>query len=77
MRNAGIRLEIHSGNHILISDGKVEKVMEVTPWQGTMLYLEIHSNKEIEPNVVLQNRANVEDEFNESFLDMEDMDDLW
>ncbi len=77
MRNAGIRLEIHSGNHILISDGKVEKVMEATPWQGTMLYLEIHSNKEIEPNVVLQNRANVEDEFNESFLDMEDMDDLW
>ena len=77
IRNAGIRLELHSGNHILISDGKTESIESSTDWQGTILYLEIHSNKEINPNDVLQNRVDVEDEFNDTFLDTEDVDKLW
>lgn len=77
IRNAGIRFEIHSGSHILISDGKSENVTEATHWQGTIIYMEICSNKEIEPNAVLQYRADAEDEFNESFLDTEDIEQLW
>lgn len=77
IRNAGIRLEIHSGSHILVSDGKTERIEPSSEWQGTILFLEIHSNKEINPNDVLQNRVDVEDEFNDTFLDTEDIDKLW
>jgi anti-sigma regulatory factor (Ser/Thr protein kinase) len=77
VRNIGIRLELHSGSHILISDGKVEEIKSAPEWQGTILYLEIHSNKEVETNAVLLNRVDVEDEFNDTFLDTEDIDGLW
>ncbi|MBR5037699.1 MAG: sensor histidine kinase [Prevotella sp.] len=77
IRNAGIKLEIHSGSHKLVSDGKAETIESATQWQGTILFLEIQANKEIEPNEVLLNRVNVEDEFNDSFLDTEEIDDLW
>ena len=77
IRNVGIRLELHSGCHILVSDGTTERIDEASQWQGTILFMEIHANKEIEPNAVLQNRVDVEDEFNDTFLDAEDIDNLW
>ena len=77
VRNAGIRLELHSGNHLLISDGNTERVEEAPIWQGTLLYLELHSNKEIDPNSILENRADAESEFNEEFLDTDDLINLW
>ena len=77
IRNAGIRLEIHSGCHQLTSDGKNEKVVTAPLWQGTLLYLELHSNQEIDPNGVLENRADAESEFNDQFLNAEDMENLW
>ena len=77
IRNAGIRLELHSGCHQLTSDGKTEKVVTAPLWQGTLLYLELHSNQEIDPNGVLENRADAESEFNDQFLNAEDMENLW
>ena len=77
IRNIGIKLELHSGCHVLISDGVTENIVQTPEWKGTILYLEIHSNKEIEPNAVLDNRVDVEDEFNDSFLDTADIEDLW
>ena len=77
IRNAGIRLEIHSGAHLLVSDGKIERVIDAPQWQGTIVYLEIHSNKEIQPNEILLNRTDVENQFNDEFIDTEDIDNLW
>lgn len=77
IRNAGIRFEIHSGKHILISDGKSEIVKECEEWQGTIIYIELHSNIEINPNAVLEYRTDIEDSFNENFLDTEELEKLW
>ena len=77
IRNIGIRLELHSGNNILVSDGTTERIDKALHWQGTILFMEIHANKEIEPNTVLRNRVDVEDEFNDTFLDNEEFDNLW
>lgn len=77
IRNAGVVLEIHSGQHILRTDGSTEEVSEATLWPGTIIYFELHSNKEIEPNSILEHRTDAETEFNETFIDTSDIDELW
>ena len=77
MRQAGILLRLHSGGHILISDGKSEYVECADFWQGTIMYFELCSDKEIDPNSVLENRTDAESEFNEEFLEGDDIDNLW
>ncbi|MBP3253671.1 MAG: sensor histidine kinase [Bacteroidales bacterium] len=77
VKNAGIRFEIHSGSHILIFDGKNKDVLIANHWQGTVVYIELHADKEINPNKVLEDRADAENDFNERFLDIEDIENLW
>ncbi|MBQ9312683.1 MAG: sensor histidine kinase [Bacteroidales bacterium] len=38
VKNAGIKLEIHSGSHILIFDGNNAEVYETNHWQGTVIF---------------------------------------
>lgn len=77
IRQAGIILKLHSGKHILIYDGVEERIEETGFWQGTVIYFELYSNKEIDPNNVLENRTDAVSEFNDEFLDTEDIDNLW
>lgn len=77
IRNAGVRLVLHSGSHILTTDGTFETIKEASNWQGTIIFIEVYSNKEIEPNLIVDNRTNVEDEFNDEFLDTSEIDELW
>lgn len=77
IRNAGIVMEIHSGTHILRTDGEKEEVFEAPMWQGTIIYFELHTDREIDPNRILENRTDVETEFNETFIDTSDLDELW
>lgn len=77
IRQAGIILKLHSGKHILIYDGVEERIEETGFWQGTVIYFELCSNKEIDPNNVLENRTDAASEFNDEFLDTEDIDNLW
>ncbi len=77
IRNAGVVLEIHSGQHILRTNGIHEEVLEAPKWQGTIIYLELHSDKEIDPNSILEHRTDAESEFNETFIDTSDIDELW
>ena len=37
-------------------------------WQGTIIYLQIQTNKEINPAEVVANRTNVAAQYNERFL---------
>lgn len=77
IKNAGIQMEIHSGQHLLRTDGKREEVCEAHLWQGTIIYFELHTDKEIDPNSILENRTDAEAEFNETFIDTSDLDELW
>ena len=77
MRQAGIVLKLHSGSHVLISDNRGERVEKTDCWQGTIVYFELCSDKEIDPNDVLENRTDAASEFNDEFLDTEDIDNLW
>ena len=54
-----------------------ERVEETNFWQGTIIYFELYSNKDIDPNKVLENRTDAVSEFNDEFLDTEDIDNLW
>ena len=77
IRHAGIVLKLHSGNHILTFNGVEERIEEDDFWQGTVIYFELHSDKEIDPNEVLGDRTDVVSEFDDEFLDTEDIDNLW
>ena len=46
-------------------------------WQGTIVYLQLHTNKEINPAEVVANRANVEAQYNETFLNDNELTELW
>ena len=77
IKNAGIVMEIHSGQHLLCTDGEKEEIQEAPHWQGTIIFFELHTDKEIDPNSILENRTDAEAEFNETFIDTSDIDELW
>ena len=77
MRQAGIVLKLHSGNHILVTNGREERIEETELWQGTVIYFEVYTNKEIDPNEVLENRTDAISGFNNEFIDTEEIDNLW
>lgn len=68
---------LHSGTHKLVrKDGK-ESVMENGLWQGTLIYMVIGTNEEIDPNQVVDHRTDVEDEYNETFVETKELESLW
>lgn len=77
IKNAGVEMEIHSGNSLLHTDGVKEDVHSAPFWQGTIIYFELHADKNIDPNSILENRTDAESEFNEEFIDTSDLDQLW
>ena len=77
IKNVGITLDIHSGNSKLVYDGDAMNVVEAPEWQGTIVYFELHSDKEINPNEVVDNRTDCESQFNEEFCGEDELDNLW
>lgn len=77
IKNAGIRLEIHSGFQILVYDGETTQIDLSSFWQGTIVYFDIHSNREINPNEIVDNRTDCESQFNEEFTPTDDLEELW
>ena len=77
IQNVGITLEIHSGNSLLIYDGSNTQVVKASYWQGTIVYFELHSNKEINPNDIVDNRTDCEGQFNDEFMKEDELDNLW
>lgn len=76
-RDAGLRFEVRSGDHTLkVQDGgKVEVESEF--WQGTIIYLQIQTNREINPAEVVANRTDVATQYNETFLNDNELEELW
>lgn len=77
IKNVGITLKIHSGNSMLVYDGINTHIEAVDYWQGTIVYFELHSNKEIDPNDIVDNRTDCIEQFNEQFVKEDRLDDLW
>ncbi len=68
---------LHSGHHKLITkDGRTD-VVENGFWQGTLIYMEIGTGEEIDANQVVDHRANAVEEYNESFVETEELESLW
>lgn len=56
MKDIGIQFIIHSGHHkLIISDGET-KIIENGLWQGTIIFMNITTSKEIDPNNVIGNQ---------------------
>ena len=77
IKNAGIKLDIHSGNSLMSYNGDSSNVSSEEYWQGTIVYFELHSDKDIDPNDVVENRTNCADQFNEEFIDTDNIENLW
>ncbi|MCQ2307198.1 MAG: STAS-like domain-containing protein [Bacteroidales bacterium] len=77
MKDIGLQFIIHSGNHKLISENGHAKVVENGFWQGAVIYLEITTSKEIDPNDVVEHRTDADAQYNERFVEAEELESLW
>ena len=77
IENAGVVIEISSGNSAMIYNGNDVVMEQRNYWQGTIVYFEIHSNKEINPNEIVEFRTDCEAEFNDVFNECNDLENLW
>ena len=68
---------LHSGNHKLIIKDGTTSVIENGLWQGTLIYMEIGTNEEIDPNQIVDHRTDVTEEYNETFVETEELESLW
>ena len=74
---AGGSLVIASGQHKLVYDGLRSSVCENEKTEGTVVYLAVNANREINANDVVDNRTDCAADFNEAFLEDDDLDNLW
>lgn len=76
-RDAGLVFEVRSGKYVMQVQDGVERTKDSDFWQGTIVYLQLHTNKEINPADVVANRANVATQYNETFLNDNELTELW
>ena len=77
VRDAGLRFDLRSGSHTLrLHDGE-PSITESDPWQGTIVYLQLRTDKEIDPEKVVANRTNAAEQYNETFLNDNELEELW
>lgn len=68
---------LHSGNHKLIISNGTTSIIENGFWQGTLIYIEIGTAIEIDPNQIVDHRADAVEEYNEAFVESEELESLW
>ena len=77
VHSIGKEFILHSGSHkLIIKDGNTT-VIENGFWQGTLIYMEIGTGKEIDPNQIVDHRADVAEEYNEAFVETGELESLW
>lgn len=76
-QKAGLLFEIRSGSHTMqIIDGVVS-TRDSDFWQGAIVYMQLQTNKVINPQEVVEYRTDVEDEFDTLFLNDKEIEELW
>ncbi len=68
---------LHSGSHKLIIKDRVTTVVENGFWQGTLIYMVIGTGVEIDPNQIVDHRADAAEEYNETFVETSELESLW
>ena len=68
---------LHSGSHKLIIQDGATSVIENGFWQGTLIYMEIGTGEEIDPNQIVDHRADAAEEYNEAFVETGELESLW
>ena len=77
VNSIGKEFILHSGNHkLIIKDGNTS-VIETGFWQGTLIYMEIGTGEEIDPNQIVDHRADAAEEYNEAFVETGELESLW
>lgn len=74
---AGGLLVIASGEHQLTYEGQQSIVSEIERVEGTIVFMAVNTNREINANDVVDNRTDCAADFNETFLEDDDLDNLW
>lgn len=77
IRDAGLRFNLRSGCHTLWLQDDGATIIESEPWQGTIVYLQLRTDKEIDPEKVVANRTNAAEQYNEIFLNDNELEELW
>ena len=77
VRVAGLRFDIRSGIHTLKFYEGMPHVTKSDSWQGTIVFLQLRTDKEINPSEVVANRTNVAEQYNEVFLTDNELKELW
>lgn len=73
----GKKFVLHSGTHKLVRKDGTESVIENGFWQGTLIYMEIGTGEEIDPNQIVDHRTDVVEEYNETFVESSEIESLW
>ena len=73
----GKKFILHSGSHKLMIENGRTSIVENGFWQGTLIYMEISTGQEIDPNQIVDHRADAVEEFNESFVETGELESLW
>lgn len=68
---------LHSGSHKLITKNGRTEIVENGLWQGTLIYMEIGTGEEIDPSQIVDHRADAAGEYNETFVETEELESLW
>ena len=68
---------LHSGSHKLIIKDKHTTIVENGYWQGTLVYMVIGTGEEIDPNQIVDHRADAAEEYNEAFVETGELESLW
>lgn len=77
MHRAGTEFILHSGSHKLILKDGNSVVVENGFWQGTILSMELDTLREVNPQDVVDNRTDAVGEYNERFVELDELEDLW
>lgn len=77
IQDIGKKFILHSGHtKLLIQNGQTEVVTNGL-WQGTIIFMELGTAKEIDPENVVEHRTQPSDEYNEMFLYSNELTELW
>lgn len=68
---------LHSGTHKLERKAGEQTVSENGLWQGTLIYMVIGTNEEIDPNQIVEHRTDAAEEYNETFVETNELETLW
>ena len=70
-------LEVRSGSHTMqVKNGEVIATKS-EPWQGTIVYMQLQTDKEIDPAEVVAFRTDVFGEYREASLNDSELEQLW